>query len=199
MSPRRRLDRRSEKTTVLAAKPSAKPIEEWMQKFGQAVRRNWGLALANAVAVVLLVAALTASGLMLWQHEVDRRSTVREVAVLDYVKAFMTNYTTLDPFNANAYADRILGQSTGEFAKQFQARQNEILLSVAQGEPTTGMVTEAGIEKRHEDGSISVLVATKTRMTATDGKTLIETGDRWVVTAVREGPQWKISRLNQVI
>ena len=199
MSPRRKLEAGSEDTAVVIAGPRRRWVDGVRRISRQGLSRARGRPAVNALAVVLVVAALTVSGLMLWQHEIERRRAVQDVAVLDYVRAFMTNYTTLDPFHANDYASRILDQGTGDFAKEFKDRQNEILISVARGEPTTGTVTEAGIERRHDDGSISVLVATKTRATAPDGKTVIESGDRWVVTAVKQGAQWKISKLSQVI
>ena len=47
---------------------------------------------------------------------------LKNAAALGYVRDFMTAYTTLDPFNANAYADRILAQGTGDFAKMFKEK-----------------------------------------------------------------------------
>ena len=71
--------------------------------------------------------------------------------MLDYVQSFMTTYTTLDPFNANAYADRILAQGTGDFENMFKEKQNEIMIQVAQAEPTTGSRGRGGcaaVERR---------------------------------------------------
>ncbi|HUO39035.1 MAG TPA: mammalian cell entry protein, partial [Mycobacterium sp.] len=163
-------------------------------------RRRWGLPGATGVAALLMAGAITASTLMLISHETHRRQTIRDVAVLGYVRAFMTQYTTLDPFHANDYADRILAQGTGEFAKSFKQRENEIVITVARAEPTTGSVTEAGVSRWNDDGSADVLVATKIVTTGgPDGKTAIESGDRWVVSAIKEGQQWKIDRLSEVI
>jgi Mce-associated membrane protein len=44
-----------------------------------------------------------------------------------------------------------------------------------------------------------VLVATKITTKSPDGKQTVESGSRWVATAVKEGQQWKISNLIQVI
>ena len=63
---------------------------------------------------------------------------------MGYVREFMTTYTTLDPFHANDYADRILAQGTGDFAKMFKEKENEILIQVASAEPTTGTVRRGG-------------------------------------------------------
>jgi Mce-associated membrane protein len=161
--------------------------------------RRWGLPLIAALASVLIAAALTAGTLMLVSHRTDVHSRTNDAQVLDYVQAFMTTYTTLDPFNANAYTDRILAQGTGEFASMFKEKQNEILIQVAQAEPTTGAVVAAGVQRWNDNGSADVLVATKITSKSPDGKSTIESGNRWVATAIKEGQQWKISQLIQVI
>jgi Mce-associated membrane protein len=161
--------------------------------------RRWGLPVLAVVAGLLIAAAITASTFMLIGHETDRRATVKDAAALGYVREFMTTYTTIDPFHANDYADRILAQGTGDFAKMFKEKQNEILVQVARAEPTKGTVLEAGVQRWNDNGSADVLVATKITTKAPDGKTTIESGSRWVATAIKEGQQWKISQLIQVI
>jgi Mce-associated membrane protein len=136
---------------------------------------------------------------MLVGHETDRRVAVKDAAALSYVREFMTMYTTLDPFHANQYADRILTQGTGDFAKMFTEKQNEILIQVARAEPTTGTVLEAGVQRWNDNGSADILVATKIATKSPDGKSMVESGNRWVATAIKEGQQWKISQLIQVI
>ena len=73
-------------------------------------------------------------------------------AVLSFVKAFMTGFTTLDPFHANAYIDRILAHATGDFAKQYHDKQNEILVRIAQAEPAKGTAGRRGgtVERRRQ-------------------------------------------------
>ncbi|MBS1691679.1 MAG: mammalian cell entry protein [Actinobacteria bacterium] len=161
--------------------------------------RRPGLVAAAGVAAVLVVAAIAASAFILVQRESDRRTQVRDASALGYVREFMTAYTTLDPFNANAYADRILAQATGDFAAMFKEKMNEIVIQVARAEPTTGTVLDAGVQRWSDKGGADVLVATKISTTSPDGKSTIESGSRWVATVVQEGQQWKISQLIQVI
>ena len=161
--------------------------------------RRWGLPIIAVLATLMIAAAITGSTLMLIRHEKDRRTSVTEAAALGYVREFMTAYTTLDPFHANDYADRILAQGTGDFAKMFKEKQNEILIQVARAEPTTGTVLEAGVQRWNDNGGADVLVATKIATKSPDGKSTIESGNRWVATAIKEGQQWKISQLIQVI
>jgi Mce-associated membrane protein len=184
MSPRRKID--AAEPDIFEA-PAPKPP------------RRWGLPLLASLAGVLVAAAITASTLMLVSHESDRRTELRDAEVLGYVRSFMTTYTTLDPFHANYYADRILSQGTGEFSKMFKEKMNEILVQVARAEPTQGTVLEAGVQRWNDNGSADVLIATKITNKSPDGKSIIESGNRWVVTAIKEGQLWKISQLIQVI
>ncbi|KUH65342.1 mammalian cell entry protein [Mycolicibacterium novocastrense] len=161
--------------------------------------RRWGLPIIAAVASLLMIGAIAAGSLMLVSHEKNRRTVANDHAALVYVSEFMTDYTSLDPFNANAYVERILAQGTGDFAKTFKEKQNEILIQVAQAEPTNGSVLAAGVQRWNDNGSADVLVATKVSAKGPDGKSTVESGSRWIATAIKEGQQWKISQLIQVI
>jgi Mce-associated membrane protein len=183
MSPRRKLDSDEADFFEFTATPA----------------RPWGLTIIALVASVLIAGALTAGTLMLISHERDRRTAVNDAAALGYVTEFMRVYTSLDPFHANDYAARVLAQGTGDFAKAFKEKENEILIRVAQAEPTQGSVVDAGVQRWNDNGSADVLVATKVTSKSPDGKQTIESGNRWVATVTKEGQQWKISQLIQVI
>lgn len=161
--------------------------------------RRWGLTIVSTLAGLLLTAAITAAALMLVSYESDQRAEQRDAEALYYVRGFMTMYTSLDPFHANDYADRVLAQGTGDFATSFKQKMNEIVIQVARAEPTEGSVVEAGVQRWNDNGSADVLVATKTSSKTPDGKSTIESGNRWIATATKEGQQWKISQLIQVI
>jgi Mce-associated membrane protein len=158
-----------------------------------------GLPLVTTVATLVVVAAVTVCTLILITHEKRHRAMVKDVEVLGYVRMFIVDYTSLDPFHANDYADRVLSYATGDFATQYKQRENEIVVRVARAEPTKGTVLDAGIERWNDDGSADVVTATNVTSKSPDGKTTIENASRWVVTAEREGEQWKISNLKQLI
>ena len=184
MSPRRKVEV-VEKDFFAAPKPR-KPL-------------RWGLPLTAVLSFVLVAAAIAGSIFMLVGQVSFQRTQDRDEDAVSYVREFMSTYTTLDPFNANDYADRVLAQGTGDFAKQFKEKMNEIVVQVARAEPTTGSVLEAGVQRWNDNGSADVLVAAEVTSTGPDGKTPIESGSRWVVTTIEEGQQWKISQLIQVI
>ncbi|OMC33995.1 mammalian cell entry protein [Mycobacterium sp. GA-1841] len=183
MSPRRRIE--PDAADYFAVEPR-EPI-------------RWGLPIVAVVSALLVAAAIAGSTLILMRHQADRRAEIKSAAALDYVRVFMTMYTTLDPFHANDYADRIKDEATGDFRKMFSEKQNEIVVQVARSEPTEGTVLDAGIQRWNDNGSADVLVATKISTRTPDGKSVIESGSRWIATTIWEGQQWKISQLIQVI
>ncbi len=162
-------------------------------------QRRWEFPLVAAVAAMMMAAAITVSTLMLISHGSVERTEKNDRAVLSYVKWFMTGFTTIDPYHANDYVDRILAQATGDFAKHFQETANEILVQIAQAEPATGSVRDAGVERWNDDGSASVLVAAEVTSKSPDEKQVFHSATRWMATAKQEGNQWKISNLLQVI
>jgi len=164
-----------------------------------AARRAWRLMVVSVAAAVCMAVAVTVSSVVLVSHESHRQADRREQAVKSYVEWFMTQFTTLDPFHANAYVTRVLAQATGDFAKHFTDKANEIILSVARAEPTTGTVLEVGVERWNDDNSARMLVVTEVTSKSPDEKQVVENTSRWTATAKQEGNQWKISDLQQVI
>jgi Mce-associated membrane protein len=157
------------------------------------------LPAAGAVAAALIAAAITVSTLVLVSHESHERAASKDREVLNYVTGFMTQFTSIDPFHANDYVARVQAQATGDFAKRYQEKANEILLQIARAEPATGTVLGAGVERWNDDGSVNVIVATAVTSKTPDEKQVVENTNRWSATATQEGRQWKISNLQQVI
>lgn len=161
-------------------------------------RRPLGLPMAGTVAALVMVAATTLCTLMLISHERRVRVASKEREVLSYVGGFMTQFTSIDPYHANDYVNRILAQATGDFAKQYHDKANEILLQVARAEPATGTVLGSGLERWNDDGSATVMVATDVTSKSPDEKQIFDNTNRWTATVTQEGNQWKISNLLQV-
>jgi Mce-associated membrane protein len=200
MSPRRQIPPGEEplyieqlpKTTLWSRLPTL-PRQWWKPS------RRWAVPSMAAAAAVLTAGAITTSSLVLLEHESRHKEAMKDVDVLGFVRAFMNGFTTLDPFHANAYFDRVLAHATGDFAKQYHDKQNEILVQIARAEPTKGNTLAVGVERWNDDGSANVMVATEVTFKSPDGKQKFDNTNRWVVTAQREGNQWKISSMQQVI
>lgn len=182
MSPRRRID---PDTVAGLPEPPAPPAD----------RRLPALTAAGAL---LVAAAAGVSTFVFVESQQQRDASVRTAAVVDFVRSFLTQYTSPDPFNANAYADKILARGTGDFAKFYSEKMNEIVVQVARAEPGVGTVQEIGVEQWNDDGSADVVAVASMITTFPDGRKFA-TGSRWMVTAIKEGDQWKVSNLIQVI
>ncbi|GAB3230834.1 mammalian cell entry protein [Mycolicibacterium hippocampi] len=162
-------------------------------------RFRWGLPLSALAGVIIALISITLCADVFTSHQTQRLDAVRDIEALGYVRDFMTEFTSPDPFHANDYASRILAQATGDFAEYYRQNQNAILIGVARSEPTTGTVMDAGVSRRNDDGSVDVLVVTKMLAKSTDGALLMERANRWVVTAREEGDRWMISSLSPMI
>jgi Mce-associated membrane protein len=182
MSPRRRFDDGDWSTLRM---PEPRPSRRRLR------------AVASIAAVAMLV-ALGVSAFVFATSITQQRAAVRNAAVIDFVRSFVTQYTSPDPFNANAYADKILALGTGNFAKLYSDRMTEVVIQVAQAEPGVGSVQEIGIERWNPDDSANVIAVANMTTTMPDGKK-IDSGSRWEITAVKEGDQWRVSDLIQVL
>lgn len=182
MSPRRRLDTAGIETVAMPAEGD----------------RRRSLIRSITAAGVVVLAALALSVFTFVHSQTENRATVEQAAVLSFVRSFVSQYTSLDPFKANAYAERVEKLGTGEFAKMYKEKMNEIVVAVARAEPSIGNVSELGIQRWNDDGSAEVIAVADMTTTLPDGKKIHSTS-RWVVTAIKEGDQWKVSNLIQVI
>lgn len=197
MSPRRKFQPGEEPLLV----PQTTMPQRWL-RWRPTLRkppRPTALPLLTTLAAALMAGAVAVCSLMLVDHESRERAVQQDGEVVSYVRWFMTQFTSIDPFHANDYVDRVLAQATGDFAKKYQDQVNEILVQIARGERSTGTVLDAGVERWNEDGTANVLVATVVTAKSPDGKQVTENTDRWVATAKQEGNTWKISNLLQVI
>lgn len=182
MSPRRRIE--ADAIEVLAV-PPVPPAGRLLPAL-------------TALAAVLVAVAVGVSTYVYAHSRTEHSAAVRSAAVVDFVRSFLTQYTSPDPFNANAYADKILARGTGDFAKFYTEKMNDIVVQVARAEPGVGTVQEIGVEQWNDDGSANVIAVASMVTTFPDGRKFA-TGSRWLVTAIEEGDQWKVSNLIQVI
>jgi Mce-associated membrane protein len=182
MSPRRRIEAGVDPALRL---PPARP-------------RNRLLSVVVPVAALAMVGALALSAFVFAKSITAQRASIRNAAVVDFVRSFITQYTSPDPFNANAYAENVLSLGTGNFAKLYSDKMNQVVIQVAQAEPGVGTVQEIGVERWNPDDSVNVIAVANMTTKMPDGKK-VESPSRWEVTAVKEGDQWKVSDLIQVL
>lgn len=182
MSPRRQL--------VWGARPASGPAVP---------ARRRGLLFVIIVSAAVAAASIALCGLDLKSHEALRQTMIKNAAALSYVRSFMTEFTSPDPDHTQVYTARILAQATGDFAEQYRLNQNTILRQLAEIEPTTGTILDAGVARHNDNGGIEVLVTTKLTSKSPDGRLQAARTSCWVVTVKQEGARWKISNINPMI
>jgi len=160
--------------------------------------RDRVLTIVAPVAAAAVAVSVTGAAAVFVTHQTLHRAQIRDAQVLDFVRSFVIGYTSPDPFHANDYANAVLAQGTGKFAKSFTDSMDAIVVQVAQAERGFGTVQEIGIERWNGDASADVIAVAMMTTKMPDGKA-IESASRWVVTATKEGGQWKVSDLKQVI
>jgi Mce-associated membrane protein len=201
MSPRRRIQPGEEPLLKVPKSTwwSRLPVRPVLPRQWWKPSRDWAMPVAMVTAGLVAAGGVSTSAYVLVNQRSHHDEQMKEVDVIGFVRAFMAGFTTLDPFHADAYIDKVLAYATGDFAKQYRDKHNEILIRIAQAEPTKGTALAAGVERWNDDGSANVMVATDVTYKSPDGKQKFDNTNRWVVTAQREGEQWKISSLQQVI
>ena len=95
--------------------------------------------------------------------------------------------------------DEIDGDAGGEMGvERIDARRGERRREPQRARRGEGSGRKRAVPLSDDDGSADVIAVSLMTTKMPDGKTL-DSGNRWVVTATREGEQWKVSNLLQVI
>jgi Mce-associated membrane protein len=128
-----------------------------------------GKAIAVASAVLLISAALSASGFMAWQHRIasQHRQHVAEFAAA--ARQDITALMSLDPNSANDDMKRISNNSTGAFKGSFPMIAAQLTKGLQKANvATTVTVNDVAVESMTDNSAI-VLVAATTEAKAPDG------------------------------
>lgn len=149
----------------------------------------------GAVLVVLIVGLVVAIGSVLTSRgSTNERLTAAQHEVAAAARAETLAFLTVDYRNMGPLVEAVLDGATGEFAKQYGARREELEREAVRTEATsTAEVVSLGIGDQ-DDGNATVLVAANSRVTNT------RTGDegevryyRLRLELVRDGERWLTS------
>lgn len=153
---------------------------------------------AVSAALLVLLAALTASGYMVWHHRQAESQAQRSAEFSAAARQGVVSLMSLDFNKAEEDVQRIIDNSTGQFREDFQA-QAEDFASVAQESKviTEATVNSTAVQSMTDDSAI-VLVAATSRITNTTGARQEPRTWRLSVELEREGDRIKMSRVEFV-
>jgi Mce-associated membrane protein len=173
--------------------PAASGHRRWTQP-----RRPGKRVIAVAIAIVVIVAALGASGYMAWHHR-DVTATQDLEAEFDAAaRQGVVTLTSLDFNQAAADVQRVLDNSTGAFLTEFQSRADDFTSVVEQSQVTTkGQVNASAVESMTDDSAV-VLVAATSEVTNAAGAKEESRAWRLSVTVTRVDGELKMSKVEFV-
>jgi Mce-associated membrane protein len=154
---------------------------------------------AVAAVLVVLAAALAVAGYLLLQWNARSEQIQRDGAVaLQAAKDCVTATQAPDTASMGAAQVRIIDCSTGDFGAQ-AVFYSSMLTEAYQAANVQVEVADlrAAVERHHDDGSVDVLVALRTKVTNTEAAAQ-EQGYRLRVTMQRDNGTYKIAKLVQV-
>jgi Mce-associated membrane protein len=162
-------------------------------------RPKWS-TIATAVAVLIIIAALSGSAYMVLDHRnaVRKRERVAEFAAA--ARQGVVTLTSLDFNHAKEGVQHILENSTGSFKDDFVKMADDFTKVVEQSKVISqGSVQAAAVDlDTMTDNSAVVLVASTSEVTNAAGAKQDPRNYRLIVTVTRDGGQLKISKVEFV-
>lgn len=184
----------------IKGEPSASdtaPTEQRMPSLGASglLLRRGVMAAAALVGIVLLI---TAVALQL-QHKQSDDSRTKDAAIVAAASQGVVEMLSIDHATADADIASILDDATGEWKSDFEGRSGSFASVVRDASvSTTGEVLGAGLEAHNPDGSSTVLVAARSKVTNTAGADEEPRSWRLRVGVTEQDGSFKISKMEFV-
>lgn len=121
----------------------------------------WSLT-AVAVSALLTIVSVVTLAFFDAEHGKAQSRASTDVAVVQAARHHAIEMLSVDKADLEGYSARVLAEATGQWREDFLANRDS-LLGILQGatEKAIGVVNDAGIAGRAEDGTVSVLVSAK--------------------------------------
>lgn len=190
-----------------AVEPESGSVEESRDEAAEAeksarrrLRRPKWSTVAAALAVIVVLAALSGAGYMVKEHRDAVRQRQRAAEFAAAARQGVVTLTSLDFNNAKQSVQRILDDSTGSFKDDFLKMADDFVKVVEQSKVVSqGTVQSAAVElDSMTDNSATVLVASTSEVTNAAGAKQDPRSYRLIVTVTRDGDQIKISKVEFV-
>jgi Mce-associated membrane protein len=171
-----------------------------LQRLRRLRRRPKWSTIAAAVAVLIIIAALSGSVYMVLDHRNAQRKRERVAEFAAGARQGVVTLTSLDFNHAKEGVQHILENSTGSFRDDFLKMADDFTKVVEQSKVVSqGSVQAAAVDlDTMTDNSAVVLVASTSEVTNAAGAKQDPRNYRLIVTVTRDGGQLKISKVEFV-
>jgi Mce-associated membrane protein len=186
-------------TADTSAADDEQPARRWRSVSGRMRRPKWSTILAS-VAIIVIIAALAASGYMYKEHRDAERQRQRAAEFAAAARQGVVTLTSLDFNDAKDGVQHILENSTGSFKDDFVKMADDFTKVVQQSKVISqGSVQAAAVDlDTMTNDSAVVLVASTSEITNAAGAKQDPRNYRLIVTVARDGGQLKISKVEFV-
>ena len=186
-------------TADTSAADDEQPARRWRSVSGRMHRPKWSTILAS-VAIIVIIAALAASGYMYKEHRDAERQRQRAAEFAAAARQGVVTLTSLDFNDAKDGVQHILENSTGSFKDDFVKMADDFTKVVQQSKVISqGSVQAAAVDlDTMTNDSAVVLVASTSEITNAAGAKQDPRNYRLIVTVARDGGQLKISKVEFV-
>jgi Mce-associated membrane protein len=173
-----------------------KPARRWPRRLH---RPKWS-TVAAALAVVVILAALSGSVYMVLDHRHATQQRQRAAEFAAAARQGVVTLTSMDFNNAKEGVQRIADDSTGTFRDDFLKMADDFIKVVEQSKVVSqGTVQAAAVDlDTMTDNSAVVLVASTSEITNAAGAKQDPRTYRLIVTIARDGKQLKMSKVEFV-
>jgi Mce-associated membrane protein len=186
-------------TADTSAADDEQPARRWRSVSGRMRRPKWSTILAS-LAIIVIIAALAASGYMYKEHRDAERQRQRAAEFAAAARQGVVTLTSLDFNDAKDGVQHILENSTGSFKDDFVKMADDFTKVVQQSKVISqGSVQAAAVDlDTMTNDSAVVLVASTSEITNAAGAKQDPRNYRLIVTVARDGGQLKISKVEFV-
>ncbi|MBP1823309.1 hypothetical protein [Mycobacterium sp. OAE908] len=174
------------------------PPDGSVRRWRRYLRRPTGKALGAVAAAILMLASLTASGLMLWNHSDSAHLRQQSAEFAVAARQGVVTLMSLDFNKARDDVQRIIDNSTGDFRKDFETNTNDFIQVAKDSKVVTHATVKATAVESMTDSSAVVLVAATSEVTNAAGAKDQPREWRLAVTMTRDAGQLKISKVEFV-
>lgn len=161
-------------------------------------RRALGLV-TGAMAAVLTVALLSASGYMIWHHQQAQQRHEQEAEYAAAARQVVFTLMSIDAEKAEDNVAQILDSSTGQFHTEFEGAAQDFIQLAKDGQVVTDVsVKAAAVESMTDDSAVVMVTAASTVSNAAGADTQPRQW-RLRVDMVRDEGQLKMSKMEFVL
>ena len=153
---------------------------------------------AVVAAILVICAALTATGLMIWHHRGVAQEQQRKAEFSAAARQSVVTMMTIDPAKAREDVQRIIDNSTGPFKADLQSTADAMISSMEKSKVATKVdIRSVAVESMTNDSAV-VLVAAVSDVTDPDASKRPPVTWRISVTMKRDGGQLKMAKFEFV-